>query len=169
MRQKYKLDSDKKAYLQLDFAFAVLIFAFFVISTYSYFKDYESAQEDSIEISILQADSRDICYLLRNTPGEPSDWETQVGNASFLGIKDVDLQSLNLDKMDVFNSSNYFILQEEFGLNDSFVFISVDGLDTSTNYLTFGFTGGSSTLSGSYSCYSNYNSELARIYVEVWK
>ena len=49
--------------------------------------------------------------------------------------------------------------------------IKISGLDTNNIYLNFGAFGNNlSDISYSeYICYSNYNSEIVKVYVEVWE
>ena len=168
MQHKLKQDSGKKAYLQIDFAFAILIFSFFILATYSYYKSYEGAQLDALEFSKLESDARDICYLLSSTPGSPNNWEESFTATQFFGLKSATQRNLTLNKITVFNSSNYFGVIDTMGLEENFIKITIEGLQTNTSYLNWGVSGAVDSYKGTNVCYANYNSEIVRIYVEVW-
>ena len=169
MHHKSKLDSDKKAYLQIDFAFAVLIFTFFAVTTYSYYKDYDSAQSEVLIINEFEANARDLCYLFINTPGSPINWESNFNQTNSFGFKDLNSKNLSNSKFTILNQELYFDMIKKMDLNSTFVWVKIIGLETDTDYLTLGDRGLYDSINANYQCYSKYNSEIVKVFVEVWK
>ena len=55
------------------------------------------------------------------------------------------------------------------GLEGSFLKIYSLGIETNTSYLDFGASGAIDSYMGTYTCYTKYNGEITKLYVEVWK
>ncbi len=160
----------KKGYLQIDFAFAVFIFFYIVFVIYGLYSFAYASHNQEIEFMELSSLPRDICNYLISSPGYPLGWEAMsLNQAISVGLRGDSFldNSLSSDKINIFgNSLNYNSISDKLGL-DEIVYIRIDSVDNSINYLNFGFP--SDTLKYSYSCYSSVNSDPVVIYVEVWR
>jgi len=171
MSQKSKLNYyNKNAYLQIDFAFAVLIFTlitFFILNYY--FANYQ--EKVNIENkNILEPLTKDLCNLLINTPGVPNNWENNLSSLKSFGLKNVGNMNLSTSKINMFTNINYFNITKN--LNQDYIYsIKITGLQTDTNYLDFGYADNRTLIkySSIYNCYSSYNNELVKISVGIFK
>lgn len=168
MVKKSMLKSDKKAYLQIDLMFAILIFLLIIFVVFTFFKNYTTSSQNKLLITNLEADSRDLCYLLINSPGEPSNWEINISTLNLMGLKSITSNSLSSSKINNLTSDNYLSILDKIN-STGYIKINIVGLNTSTNYANFGSSGGYDSLSSKSVCYSNYNNEMVKVLVEVWK
>lgn len=170
MFQKLIYHSNKKGYLQIDFAFAVLVFFMFFFVIYSNYSSYHSNFQKSIAYSELELESRDLCFFLVNNYGNPFDWEADIFNVDFLGLRSSSNYSLDSLKIAQFNNVNYNLILDYFGFDDLNLHIEIKGLISNSTYLNFGISSNDlEAYSSSNSCFSNYNSEPVLVFVEVWK
>ena len=158
----------KKGFLQIDFAFALLIFFILFFLTYTFYNSYLENLSEDMKSKVFTADSQDICNMLISTPGYPGNWENDISSLVFIGMKNISANySLDSLKIAEFTSENYINITDKLYLEDEFVNIKIIGLETNTSYLNFG--GELSSYSFSlYSCYSNYNSEPVKVMVQIW-
>ncbi|MCA9497021.1 MAG: hypothetical protein KC589_08815 [Nanoarchaeota archaeon] len=172
MKQKLRLSFlkffGKKAYLQIDFTFAVGVFFMFFFVVFNIYNGQVQSEEENLISSKLQADAKDICFLLVDSSGSPNNWENNVSSVNFPALKNLSSQSIDAGKLSSFNSSNYFYIIDAFSIS-SYVYIKIDGLNNGTNYLNFGTKAGNSNFQAASSCYSTYLGEIVRVYVEVWR
>ncbi len=182
MKMKYKLKLDrnmfdnskigkvysKKGYLQIDLMVSMLIFFFIVFLVFNFFNIFSDSSDESLVIQNLASDSRDLCFLLSSSSGYPNNWETNISNLGFIGLKEVDSNFLDSSKLAVFNSTNYLTILDNLNLSGFFK-IDIVGLNSQTSYLSLGSSGGTSSSFSKSICYSNYNSEIVQIITEVWK
>jgi hypothetical protein len=170
MIQKLKLAQDKRGYLQLDFLFASLIFFIFMFNIFyqidSKYDEFD-ARFDDLEI---KGYARDICYTLIQTPGYPSNWENQeVPNPQFLGLYNSTINGLDSDKISALKINLYKTILDKLEL-DAFLKIEIVGLESNTQYKEFGVSNsGSFSVNENYICYSNYNGEIVKVIVGLWK
>lgn len=165
---KFKLNLDKRGYVQIDFSFAAFIFFTLFLVVFSFYDSQKNSIEDVITSTNLQADSRDICYLLISSPGIPNNWNDDLSSMSLPGMKSSTNNSLDPLKVSEFSLNNYFTIIDNFNTGD-FMYLNIEGLRTNSTYLSFGVSGEGSALSSSYTCYGNYNSEIVRLLVEIWE
>lgn len=168
MSRRYKLGLIRKGYLQIDAAFAILVFFILFLFVYNLVEDSRNSKEDMFIVNKFEADARDICRLLVLGPGMPYDWQDNISRTQFFGFKNISTNSLSLIKMQQFNSTNYFDIIDIFSL-DSYLNIKVTGLTSSNVYLDWGYNANISVKSGNYICYSNCGGEMCKVSVEVWK
>lgn len=168
MNQKSKLNSGKKGYLQIDFIFAFMIFLFFLLNIFTYYKTHKNVMEDSFEETRLQAEARDICFLLIKNPGKPTNWENNISSLTFTGLKSESENELDANKISNFSNSSYFTIANSYDLK-GFVYITIKGLITNSTYLEFGSLPSTGKISRNYQCYSRYNNETVEVLVEAWK
>lgn len=169
MYHKSQLLSNKKGFLQIDFAFAILIFISVFFIFYQFYDSYNINSQKDLTSNILLSDSIDICNLLISTPGYPQNWEDNISSVVFIGMKNITSNTLSTQKVANFTSSNYIQLIDTLKFNDTkYVNIKIIGVNNNTNYLDFGNFPAVRDFA-SYTCYSNYNGELVKIQVEVWK
>lgn len=168
MKTSSRSDSDKKAYVQIDFTFAVFIFFIVFTSVYTIYKAYENSFDDTLVLTELQGDSRDLCFLLIRSSGSPNNWTSDIENSNFYGWKNINDSSLNATNIGAFNSSSYFTILDSLNLS-GFLYLDLTGMQTNTTYLEFGTVNEVGTFFSTYSCYGHYNDEVVRLIVEVWK
>lgn len=169
MNQKSQLHSNKNGFLQIDFAFAVLTFFILFFISYTIYNSYLENDYDGTKNKLYLSESKDICNLLISTPGYPLNWETNLSQVVFIGLKNSSSNSLNSSKIAVFTNSNYLNITDKLYLSDEYVNIKVTGIKTNTSYVDFGYNLASLNDFSSYTCYSNYNDEVVKVKVEVWK
>ncbi len=171
MNQKFQLHSNNKhGYLQIDFAFVVLIFFFLFFFIHNLHKQKVDSFEGSIILNDLQADARDICFLLSSSSGFPFNWDLDVNSTKIFGLKNLNSNNLSLSKMQVFNiSSNYFIIKDTMNYDENFN-LRIIGLTSNLEYIRFGSLVELLDVYFAKSvCYANYNSEQVKLIVEVWR
>lgn len=165
--QKLKSDSiKKKGYFQIDIMFVLLVFLILFYFVYDVYFYYLSEQNDFFSDTEEVSLANSLCYYLVKTPGYPNDWETNVNTLNYIGIKNMDNNSIDIDKLGALDSSNYDLIRTKLGL-DNFIFIKVVGIETNTNYNSFGSFPSDSS-GNMYTCYSNYNDEIVKVIVGVW-
>lgn len=175
MNQKLGSHSNKyliknnKCYMQIDFAFIILIFFTFFYIIYINFDSKYELLLDQAEFEELNLDSNYLCNLLIKSSGSPSDWNLDFQNNINLGLKNESSYSLDSNKIASFSSQNYFNLSDSLGLGYKYFNLNIIGLSTNTSYLNIGYPKGDTSFFGNYVCYSNYNSEIVKVTVEVWK
>ncbi|MDA3856504.1 MAG: hypothetical protein PF569_09695 [Candidatus Woesearchaeota archaeon] len=170
MSQKLICRLNKKGYLQIDFVFAILVFFMFFFVIYSSYSSYSSNFEKTVIYSEIEIDSRDLCFFLVNTNGNPVNWELDIYNVNFLGLRSSSNYSLDSLKIAEFNDVNYHSILDVLGLDDSNLNIMIKGLSSNSTYLNFGISSDNlGVYSSMNSCFSNYNSEPVIVFVEVWK
>jgi hypothetical protein len=147
---------------------SMLIFFFIVFLVFNFFQVFNEDSADSIVIQNLASDSRDLCFLLTSSPGYPANWQSNISNLEFVGLKKVSTYELDSSKLTSFNSTNYLIILDSLNLSGFFK-VDIKGLSSNTNYLSLGSTGGIDSYFSKSNCYSKYNDELVEITVEVWK
>ncbi len=167
IKLKFGLDK-KKGYLQIDFAFAILIFILFIFFSYQYYVDFVNATENNFEVNRLNGLSRDLCSMFVLSSGKPSSWELDVSTLESVGFRESGSYNLSLAKVAAINNSFYYDVLDNMAIDDD-VYLVVTGVESGTNYLSFGIAGDYGVLSSSYVCYSVYNNEIVKVYVEVWK
>lgn len=170
MNQKLELFSSKRGYLQIDIAFALLIFVTIFFFAYVYLSNYTDDYGVYEQIILTEVDSELICKLLINSPGKPTNWESNSNNAIFFGLKSINSNNLTSSKISSFQTVEYNLLREKMDFENN-LGIKIIGLNSGTQYLNYGgFTSDlTGVISSNYVCYSNYNSEIVKVYVEVWK
>jgi len=175
MNPKFRLSTNKNylkmtknGFLQIDFAFVVLIFFLLFYLTYVFYDSYNQNLAEDLESKMMMADSIDICNLLVSTSGYPKNWENNLNTLSSLGLKNESSNYIDPNKLSKFNSTNYFTLIDKLNLNGSYVSLKLVGLKTNNTYLNFAeytlFTN-----YYTYQCYSNYNNEEVKLEVIIWK
>ena len=169
MSQKLKQNFySKKGYIQIDFAFALLIFTVFIIFIFNYYSSYMNQHEKMIIQNKMEITAEDLCNLLVNSQGVPRNWESNLSTLKILGLKNKSTYSLNPSKVSRLLSGNYLNITKN--LNDEFIYgIKIVGVNTNTTYGNFGYDIDNSKLSSEYTCYSNYNNEIVKIIVHVEK
>ena len=86
MNLRSKLQLNKKAYLQLDLAFALLVFIIFFVLVYGYVVSYKSESNFNNLVFDNNVDSENICKLLIKSEGSPQNWNLNVSEANFYGL-----------------------------------------------------------------------------------
>lgn len=165
---KYLKFSDKKGFVQVDFLFAISIFFIFFYFVFSYYYDGLSSFRESSEILEFHSNSKDICYSLVSQSGIPNNWESDIDTLEFIGLKETTSKNLSSSKIAQLTSGNYFTVLDSLNIS-GFLYLKITGIDTQTNYLDFGVRDNLSNTVSSYTCFSNYNSEPVKVFVEVWK
>lgn len=172
MKQKFRLNFlkfyRKKAYLQIDFTFAIAFFFIFFFIIFNIYTSQIRISDDNLISSQMQADAKDICFLLVESSGNPNDWELNISSLGFIGLKNFSSQSLDSNKLIQLNSTNYFQILDSLVI-DSYLYLGIIGLDTDNTYLDFGTRAGNPNYQANYVCYSSYQGEVVKVYVEVWK
>lgn len=170
MNQKLELFSSKKGYLQIDVAFSLLVFVTIFFFAYIYTSNYIEDYTNYNHILLTQTDSELICKLLINSPGKPINWESNSNNAIFFGLKAINSNNLTSSKISSFQNIDYSQLKDKMYFENN-LGIKITGLNSGTEYLNYGgFTSGlTGVISSNYVCYSNYNSEIVKVDVEVWR
>ena len=167
--KKSNLHSSKKGYLEIDFSIAIFLFIILLISMFLLYDSSRELESNKLEIVKLNAEARDICSLLINSPGIPNDYEDDVGSLIQPGLREINSQNLSQNKLSVFNNDSlYFGFIERIDF-DYFLSVDVIGVASGTSYSSFGVTSGVESIYSKYICYSNYNSEIVKVVVEVWK
>lgn len=168
MTRQY-ISLSNKAYLQIDFAFAVLVFILVFFIFFSDFSNFSKSQNLEIEVIKHQALANDICYLLTSTKGFPNNWNLNPTTASFYGLlnstinKTIDPIKTNI----YFQEDNYFLIQEK--LQTSYLFsINLINISDSSIIYSLGSSSNFPNIIQSSSCYSNYLGSTVLIFVEVW-
>lgn len=167
MKIKSRLHSNKLGYLQIDFAFVVLIFFLFFYFIYTEQDTMNNSFKNIGDINLLIADSKDICFLLTKTSGYPDNWETNISNLNFVGLKNISSNNLDINKISALTTENYFLILDSLNIS-SYIVIDIKGLSSQTDYLNLGNSTYTNLVS-SYSCFSNYNNEQVKVNVEVWQ
>lgn len=157
----------KKGFLQIDFAFVVLIFFSIFYLVFGLYESKLYEKEDLSDIIRIDSDSKDLCNFLISSSGSPANWHKNVSSMNYPGFKSISNNSLLNESLSAFNSTNYFSIIDTLSLSD-FMKISVVGLNTSNRYLDFGVYGGDGSLSSSSVCFSNYNGEIVSVEVSLW-
>lgn len=168
MNQKLELISNRKGYLQIDFAFVVLIMLLFFFLIHNMYKQKEDSYEKTILINELNADARDLCFLLSSTKGSPNNWEVDINSTFFVGLKS---ENFNLSSSKIIflnDSNNYFDIIDNLDYENK-INLEIVGLESNTVYVNLGTNlDNVSVYFAKYSCYSNYNGEVVKFNVEVW-
>jgi hypothetical protein len=169
MKQKSKLKSTK-GYMQIDIAFAILIFFMLFITLHTINKDNINGHEEQYQQNKLLMDARDICYQLTATSGQPNNWENSpISDSVFLGLKNKTSNKLDKNKIIKFNSSSYYNITDKFNTSN-YINIRINGIETNNTYLNIDAkTQNKAVKRGNYVCYSNYNSEIVEVIIETWK
>lgn len=168
MKRRLRLFLNKFGYLQIDFAFVVLIFFFFfyfIYSEQSFTNEYFRTIDD---VNLLSSNARDICFLLTKSSGYPKNWENDLNNFDYIGLKNINTNFLDTNKLAVFTQTNYFDIVDSLNIL-GYVNINILGLQTGSNYLNFGNFSIKGDLLSSSTCFSNYNNEVVKVLVEVWR
>ncbi|MFW6009302.1 MAG: hypothetical protein ACOCP8_08580 [archaeon] len=170
MNQKLLQKSIKKAYLQIDVIFIILVFftLFFVVHGIVF--DNIVGYEKEFQQNKLSLDAKDVCILLTQSSGNPHNWEILgLEDVDFFGLKQVGLDGLDDAKILAFNNSNYYQIINKFNIN-SYFNVRIVGLETNNVYLNFIDLNldHDNILTGNYVCYSNYNSEIVEVQIETW-
>lgn len=168
MNQRFLLHSNK-AYLQLDFAFALLIFLLLVFSFLSVYSNFEEDQINQIELVKHQSLANDFCFILSSTPGSPSNWYLNPTNLNFIGLLENSSSSqISPTKLSfLLNQSNFLLISDLLNF-EYFVNLKIYNLtDNSLIGSTLSTPLVSNFLSSS-RCYSNYNNTPVSLLVEVW-
>lgn len=168
MVKKLMLKLDKRGYLQIDLMFALLIFLLIIFVSFTFFKNYVESSQNNRVVTTLEADSKDICYLLTSTPGYPINWESNLTQLKSVGLKSITSNNLDPNKIANLTSANYLTILDTLNIIGYFK-IDVIGLNTSTNYANLGSSGGYDSVFSKQTCYSNYNNEVVKVLVEVWQ
>lgn len=170
MGQKSLYRLSKSGYLQIDFAFVILIFFTLFLLVHGIYKQKENSLENAFIINKLNTDARDICLILTSSSGFPSNWEADLNSSYSIGLRTINNFSLSLTKMQFLNdSSNYYELIDYMNFEDNFN-VKIVGLNSNNTYINFGSNiNDVSVYFSNYVCYSYYDSEIVRVLVEVWK
>ncbi|MCA9486380.1 hypothetical protein H6501_00150 [Candidatus Woesearchaeota archaeon] len=160
--------SGTRAYLQIDFIIAMVLFFSFFFSITTYINAKEKMEEDHITNLLEQAFANDYCESLISSPGLPQNWEEDITTLVALGLKNSTNENLSTAKLAYFSNDYYANLltfsSEMYNLD-----VTILGLTTATQYAHFGARAASTTMRASSSCYANYNDEVVQVLVEVWK
>lgn len=169
MLKIFKLRYNNSGYLQIDLAFGLFIFIILFIFVYNFYAHYKADLGVDNQILELQSDAQDICFLLSKSSGLPQNWETDINNTIFFGFKNINDSKLNLVKINQFRNDTYFTIIDKMNISANLA-IRIEGISTNTHYLSFGVLATEiNPKYANYQCYSNYNSEIVKIFVEVWK
>jgi hypothetical protein len=166
MKQKLQLNSNK-AYLQIDFAFAVLILFSFLFISYNIYSTYADLENRNNDYLIVSAHAKDLCKILVSTPGSPNTW-SDVETADSIGLKSSINESLSSIKINALSTAEYFNFTDIIGINE-YVEIKIIGVTSKINYLNFGYNSSADDISAKYSCFGFYNNETVKVLIEVWK
>lgn len=170
MKVKSVYHLNNKGYVQLDFSFAVLIFVTLLISFYFIYDSYQKNLNDNYEFTKLDSDSKDLCFFLISNTGNPINWNDDINNSLYIGFKNTNSSSLNSSKISSISNSNYLDIISKLNLNHYSLYISLTGVTSNTRYFIFGVSSNNlATYKSSYSCFTNYNSEISIMEVEIWK
>jgi hypothetical protein len=156
----------KKAYVHIDFAFALTFFFIFFYTVYVLQSNALYAIKDESKIIELSAQARDICYLISENSGLPSNWE-DTPYADVLGFKNSSSSYLSVEKLNAVSGLNYFDILSSFGMYNHF-YISATDMKTGVDYFDLGAKGNLNSLRSSYSCFGNTQFSKVQFYVEVW-
>lgn len=169
MKQNSTLKSTK-GYLQIDVAFAILIFFLLFLTIHSSIQSKKESNRNLIISNELEMLARDTCMIITSQPGIPNTWEhNNISETQLFGLKSTNGNELDTTKISRFNSTNYFFIRNTFDEN-IYISIKIKGVNSQTNYLDFGInTKNTNIRSGTYNCYSLYNSEPVQLIVEAWK
>ena len=168
MVQKLELNYGKKGYLQIDFMFAAVLFFLFFFYIFSYYNSYLDVKSEEFDSQQIQGLTRDLCYLLVNTPGYPSQWEDNDFFVSgFLGLKSTTENELEPAKVNKLTQSKYVEITEALGLENVFLKITISNLEDNTVYNSFGLSGGAGSLVEQSTCYGFYQGDFAKVVVEA--
>ena len=169
MHQKLILNLDKRGYLHLDFIFAAVLFFLVFIFVFLYTNSFTESQRDIIIQNELNADARDLCFMLVSSSGMPSNWYNNISTMKFLGLRNFsDNNSLSTNALSALNSSNYFSIVDRLNLS-GYPYVNVIGIESGTTYTVFGSNKGVGSYVSYNTCYSYYNNEFIKIIVGVWK
>lgn len=159
----------KKGFLQIDVAFAVFIFFTFFLVIYGIQSDFFLSKNKVLMLQEVQADSRDICFLLTRSEGVAYDWEYDLSTLRYVGLKNHTGMVLNFEKINSLSTAGYFEILNAMKFEKN-LYVNIQGMQTNSDYLMFGhrIPDGAKVFS-SYTCYSFYNDEFVSVYVEVWK
>lgn len=159
---------NKTAYLQIDFAFVVLIFFIFFFTIFQLQSNANKNTISKLDLIQTKSDSFDICNLLISSSGNPTNWENNISSLNFLGLKNISSYQLNINKINALNQANLDKIYSSLGISN-ILKINIIGLNSSTNYLSFGYEPENYSVVSSNSCFSTLNGEIVKINVEVWK
>jgi len=116
----------------------------------------------------MQLEAQDLCFMLSNSVGNPINWNSDVNNTVFFGLKkDKDI-SLDQLKLDEFNNDNYFVIIDKMNITHN-LGIVVEGVNSSIKYVEFGVFPDNDVVYANYQCFAFYNSEIVKVFVEVWE
>jgi hypothetical protein len=165
---KKKNRTNKKGYIQIDFAFAALIFFFFAFLIYDFYSDAYNAKVDVYSENSVHYLSADLCKFLTKSKGSPENWHEDFTNSNFIGLVQND-NNLSIEKVNFLKTQNYFRIYDSLGMNRYFYLKIDDFNNPSTNYLEIGNTSGYDSIGQKSVCYSNLNDTPVTISVEVWR
>ena len=169
MKQKLMLKLNKSGYLQIDYAFALLIFLLFIYIISIKYNNYNNSVYDSTIQNQKIFMSRDICQLLISNSGLPMSWDGNISKFEMIGLKNNNNNNfLNSTKINYYNNlSNYQVISSSIS-KDYLIKINIIGLLSNITYLNFGGNISNNIfIDTNYICYSNLNSEIVKIEVEV--
>jgi len=158
----------KKGYLEIDFAISILLFFILFTSVFLLYQSYRDLENKKLILTQMDSEARNFCVLLVSSPGVPQNFENDINSMIQPGFREATSNNISQAKFQVFNSTNYFTILDSIGA-DYFIYLELRGLSTQTKYLTFGTKHGVNSLFSNYVCYSNYNGEIVRLFVEAWK
>ena len=171
MLQKSRFHLNNKCgYLQIDFAFAVLVFIMFFFVVFSIFNSQSSNYKKSSIYAEINVEASDLCFFLVNNYGYPTNWENDILTADYVGLRSLSNFSLDAAKIAEFNSFNYNLILDDLGFDDVNLYINIYGMVSDSTYLDFGVASEDlKAYVSSTSCFSNFNGEPVVVFVEVWK
>jgi len=170
MKQKYKYHwLNKNGFMQIDFAFAVLIFFLFFITISGLYNSEISNQKKILEISELEITARDICEIIIKTSGVPMDWENDINSIKMIGLKNIENNSLNVNKVNKFNNTYYSNFIQNTLPKEFIYYITITNLKDNLVKGNIGYEPKTNSKIGVFNCYSNYGGNKVRVGVKVWK
>lgn len=163
------LKFNKSGYLQIDFAFGLVGFLIFFILIYGLFIDYKNDLIVENKLVELNSNAQNLCFEFINFEGSPKNWTNNLSDVNYIGLKQNDSWQLDMGKFVNLTNDNYFEILNKLQIKSN-IGINIKGIDSETEYVHFGvFPDKISVIYGNYVCYSIVNSEIVRIFVEVWE
>ena len=159
----------RKAYIHIDVSIAIGILIFIIFISFSMAKEFQLSAFSSFRHLALDEDSKDICSLLVNSKGFPTNW-SQLDDVQVLGFQKDDKDEINLEKFERCGNSLH-IVRNLLHIT-SYPVLKLYLVDDRGNFSLLSQCG---KVSKNYrrivkhSCYSHINDSLANLEVILWE
>jgi predicted PolB exonuclease-like 3'-5' exonuclease len=164
----------KKGVYQIDVLILVLVLIIVFYVFYVTYINYSSSAINDYNSKFEKYKSQEICAILINSFGVPKNWSS-IDNVSSLGLLN-NKSSLSDAKMNNFVNDNYNTILSLLGIpSDYILYINISNLNGSKTYVNFGYDYIKENKTNEvynvedFTCFSNYDSEIVKVFVEVWK